>query len=86
MTKRIKPFLCTTIAAILISACGAPADDRPKESASPEAAKPIADPPTANTSVYVREGDDWKLAFTLNDLSNYMAEGAVARRIVVLDE
>jgi hypothetical protein len=48
MPKRIEPFLCTTIAAVLIAACGAPADDRPEESASTEAVEPSAEPPTAD--------------------------------------
>lgn len=80
MTKRIGPFPGAAIAAVFFAACGAPADNPPVKSANTEAAKPIADPPTANALLALeRQANE---AYFMGDAAFF--EGLLSDQFVML--
>lgn len=78
--KRNGRFPWAAIAAVLLAACGAPADDPPARSASSEAARPSSDAPTANALLALdRQAND---AFFKGDAASL--EGLLSDQFVML--
>jgi ketosteroid isomerase-like protein len=80
MTKRNGSFPWAAIAAVFLSACGAPADNPSVESANTQAARPIANPPTANALLAL----EWQAneAYFKGDAAFF--EGLLSDRFVML--